>query len=395
MGHGHRLRSLKRRRQIAREERAISTASTARLRVGLIGANPDYGWSPRAHVPALKALPDLFELTAVCTAHAETAAASAERFEVPLSFHDHQKMVRHPDIDVVVVSVRVPKHHHITMDALEAGKHVYTEWPLAANAAEAQELTELARTKAVHTMVGLQARSSPGYLRLKELVEEGYVGQVLSCSMTQFGGGTGGTLQRSSDRRWQADRSQGANTLTIGFGHALDIFCYCLGDFTELSVLVSTQIPQWYETDTGQMVDVTSPDNVMVTGRLQGGAVASLHGASVPHYPSGLRLEVHGREGALIATQPQMAQVAPVRLMGAREGEGELQELPLPERLSWVPEEVPLGAPFNVAQAYSRFAEAIRTGHRTEPDFETALSLHKLLATVERASEEGRRQVLT
>ena len=45
-------------------------------------------------------------------------------------------MVRHPDVDVVVVCVRVPKHHCIAMDALEAGKHVYTEWPLAANVAQ-------------------------------------------------------------------------------------------------------------------------------------------------------------------------------------------------------------------------------------------------------------------
>jgi predicted dehydrogenase len=366
----------------------------SKLRVGLVGANADYGWSPRAHVPALKALSDSFALTAVCTAHPETAAASAERFEVPYSFSDHRDLLSHSEIDVVVVSVKVPIHHSIVMDSLQAGKHVYTEWPMAANVTDAEEMATLARNKGVQTMVGLQARSSPGYLYLKELIEEGFVGEVLSCTLKQFGGGTGGTLQRNSDRRWQADRRQGANTLTIQFGHVLDIFCHCLGSFAELSAQVSTQIPQWYEPDTGQMVEVDSPDNVMISGHLQNGAAASLHSAAVPHFPNGLHLEIHGRKGTIVVTQSQMAQFSPVHIKAAREGESQLLELTIPDKFYWVSRDIPPGPPFNVAQAYTRFAESILGNHPVEPNFDTGLNLHKLLAMIEKSSTEGQRIIL-
>ena len=105
-----------------------------KIRVGIIGANANYAWSMRAHLPAL---PE-YELTAVCTSNAETAAESAKAYCVKLPFHDYQEMVVHPDIDLVSVSVRVPLHHDMVMAALQAGKHVFCEWPLGANLDEAQ-----------------------------------------------------------------------------------------------------------------------------------------------------------------------------------------------------------------------------------------------------------------
>ena len=239
-------------------------------------------------------------MAAVCTAHPETAAASAEKFGARLAFHDYHEMVSHPDIDVVSVVVRVPQHRELTMAALEAGKHVYTEWPLGANLAEAQEMANLAQAKGVHTMVGLQARCSPVYLRMKELIDEGYVGEVLSCHLSQVGSG-GGT--RTSDRTWQRDKSLGANTLTISFGHVVDALCMCLGEFQEASAAVSTQVARWYETDTNRYVDVTSPDNILVSGRLTSGAAASVYVASTPYHGSGHRVEVYGSKGTLVVEQ--------------------------------------------------------------------------------------------
>ena len=353
------------------------------LRVGIIGANVSYGWGSRAHIPAILALPE-FELAAVCTAHPETAAASAEKFGARLAFHDYHEMVSHPNIDVVAVVVRVPQHRELTMAALEAGKHVYTEWPLGANLAEAQEMANLAQAKGVHTMVGLQARCSPVYLRMKELVDEGYVGEVLSCHLRQVGSG-GAT--RTSDRTWQRDSSLGANTLTIACGHSIDALCMCLGEFQEASAVVSTQVPRWYETDTNRYVDVTSPDNILISGRLTSGAVASVYVASTPYHGSGHRVEVYGSKGALVVEQGS-------RLLGGTSENATLQELPIPERLTWVPSTVPQGSPFNVAQMYRRFGDAIRSGRRAEPDFATAVVRHKLIDAIQRASDLGARQQL-
>ena len=100
--------------------------ATNTLRVGLIGANATVGWSPRSHIPALLGLPDV-ELAAICTAHEDTAKESARKFGVELAFHNHLDMLESAEIDAVGVSVRVPDHHRLTMAALEAGKHVYTE----------------------------------------------------------------------------------------------------------------------------------------------------------------------------------------------------------------------------------------------------------------------------
>ena len=234
-----------------------------KIRVGIIGANASRGRGSGAHVPALQALPE-YELTAVCTAHQETADEAAKQFGARLSFHDHRKMVEHPDIDLVAVAVRVPFHKQLTMDALNAGKHVYTEWPLGATLQEAQDMADLGRGKGVRTMVGLQGRACAAVLRIKELIEEGYVGEVLSCHMSGFGS-VG--LERTSDRMWSGERSSGVGALSIQFGHYIDALCLFVGEIREVSAVVSTQIPQWYFTDTGTTMDVTAPDNVMMSGK--------------------------------------------------------------------------------------------------------------------------------
>ena len=87
--------------------------------------------------------------------------------------------------------------------------------------------------------------------------------EVVSCRLSQFGSGM---LARTSDRTWQADAANGANTLTISFGHVFDSMCMCVGEFRELSAVVRTQVESWLETDTGRAVDVTSPDNVLIGG---------------------------------------------------------------------------------------------------------------------------------
>ena len=63
----------------------------------------------------------------------------------------------------------------------------------------------------------------------------------------------------------------------------------------------------------------------------------------------------------------------------------------MPEHLRWVPDGVPLGPPLNVAQMYARFAEAIRTGQSVEPDFDSAVKRHKLVESIQAASDQGRR----
>ena len=156
--------------------------TTEKIRVGIIGASMRSGWGRDAHIPALSALPE-FEITAVSTSRQETADETAKHFGIPHAFADPYKMAQHPDVDVVAICVRVPSHHQLGMAALSAGKHLYCEWPLAATTEQAQQMRDLAVRKGVHHMVGLQARGAREFNRVRDLVAEGYVGKVLSCTM--------------------------------------------------------------------------------------------------------------------------------------------------------------------------------------------------------------------
>jgi predicted dehydrogenase len=115
-------------------------------------------------VPALQGMPET-ELYAMGTAHAETAQAAADKFGVECAYGSDKAMNADQRVEAVVVAVRVPAHYGLSKNALEAGKHVFCEWPLGANTKEAEQLAALARTKNLRTMVGLQRRASPAYIR--------------------------------------------------------------------------------------------------------------------------------------------------------------------------------------------------------------------------------------
>jgi predicted dehydrogenase len=363
-------------------------AASDPLRVGLIGAAGR--WGPRAHIPALKRLPQI-DLYAVCTAHSDTAQAAAEKYGVERAYGDDQLMNANAQVEAVAVAVRVPKHYELTKNALAAGKHVYCEWPLGATLQETEELAKIAREMKVRTMVGLQRRASPAYLRMRELVQEGYVGKLLSVHMMQMGGGV---LTRTADRTWQRDAKLGANTLTITFGHSMDALCMVAGELTEVSAVVSTQVPQWLESDTGNYVDVTSPDNIMLSGRLENGGVVSAHVGVHPYHGSGYRFEIYGTEGTLaMIGGGEAGQEAKRMIMGGRKDDKSMQPLEVPERLKRVPEEVRgLSEGYDVGQMWMNFAEAIRTGKRIEPDFDSAVRRHRMLDAIQRASDTGQRQ---
>ena len=361
-----------------------------KIRLGLIGAGGGSTWASRAHFPALPHSPD-FELTAVCTTKPESAEAARKKHGAKFAFHDFRQMVASPEIDAVAVVVRVPSHYEPTKAALEAGKHVYTEWPLGRTTAEAIELATLAKAKGLQTAVGLQSRVSPPLMFMKDQIESGYVGEVLACRVTLM---RDGVLERTASRTWQRDITLGANTLTIANGHTIDALRFVAGNFANISCKITTQARQWFESDTQRWVDVTSPDNVLVNGQLANGAVASVHVAAIPWAGSGYRMEIYGREGSLVATGEDSPQLCEVRLFGAR-GDNTLKELEIPARFIHVQPGMPQVAPYNVGQMYCGFAHAIRTGESRHPTFDSAVDLHHFVDALRQASDTGREVNLT
>ena len=359
---------------------------TDKLRLGFVGANVNSTWASQSHFPALLASADV-EIAAVCTTRPESAEEARQAFGAKLAFHDFREMAASPDIDAIAVVVRVPSHYEPTKAAIEAGKHVYTEWPLGRNTAEAVELADLARQAGVQTAVGLQSRVSPALLYMRELIEADYVGEVLSCSLITM---RDGALARPTGRTWQRDASLGANTLTIANGHVIDALRFVAGDFARVSCMVSTQAKEWYETDTERYVEVTSPDNIRVSGQLKNGAAASVHVGAAPWAGSGYRMEIYGREGTLVATGSVSSQRGEMlRVQGAQRSH-QLQDLDIPDRFAFVPADFPQGDPYNVGQMYSLFTEAVRTGRNRLPNFDTAVDLHRFIDTIQEASATGR-----
>jgi len=356
-----------------------------KMRLGLIGASVRGTWSSRSHLPAVKASGDI-ELTAVCTTRADSAEAARQAYGARLAFDDWRKLVASPEIDAVAVVVRVPSHYQPAEAALQAGKHVYCEWPLGRTTAEAVELADLAAAKRLVTAVGLQARVNPALLYLKELVADGYIGDILAVHVMLM---RDGVLTRRSHRTWQRDAELGANTLTIANGHTIDAMRFVVGDFARLSAVVATQAKQWLDTGSNQWLDVTSPDNILTSGRLKSGAVASVHIGAIPYAGSGYRMEIYGRDGTLVVAGEDSPQLNEVTLTGAQKGDT-LAPIAVPERFRVTAPATPAGEALNVGQMYAMFARAAGGDKGGQPDFDTAVELHRLVDGIKQASDSGR-----
>ncbi len=322
----------------------------------------------------------------MCTTRADSAEAARQAYGARLAFDDYAKMIASPEIDAVAIVVRVPSHYAPTKAALEAGKHVYCEWPLGRTTAEAVELAALADARGLVTAVGLQARVNPAVMHMKELVAAGYLGEVMAVHVSLM---REGVLARPSNRTWQRDATLGANTLTIANGHTVDAMRFVVGDFARLSAVVATQAKQWLDTGTQTLLDVTAPDNVLISGRLLNGAVASVHIGAIPFAGSGYRMEIYGREGTLVAAGADSPQLGEIVLHGAERG-NTLAAIAVPARFTLAAPTTPSGEASNVGQMYTVFARAIRDGHGQQPNFATAVALHRLVDAIKEASDSAR-----
>jgi predicted dehydrogenase len=128
----------------------------------------------------------------------------------------------------VAVTVKVPYHLELATAALDAGKAVCCEWPLGNGLKEAETLAALAKKGAVLAVAGLQARSAPSVAYVRDLIDQGYVGEVLSTTLVGSGMGWGPTVEPFN--AYLNDKKNGATMLSIALGHAADALCYCLGE---------------------------------------------------------------------------------------------------------------------------------------------------------------------
>jgi predicted dehydrogenase len=363
-----------------------------RIRIGIIGANPDRGWAAQAHIPALTSLSDDFEITALSTSRRESADAAGKRFGVPLAFDNHEDLVNSHSVDVVAITVKVPYHLELATAALGAGKAVYCEWPLGNGLEEAETLAALAKEKGVLAVAGLQARSAPSVAYVHDLIQQGYVGEVLSTTLIGSGMGWGPTVE--SYNAYLNDKKNGATMLSIAVGHAADALCHCLGEARELSATMAARRNSFTIAGTGEREPMTADDQVAVSGVLESGAALSIHYRGGESRGTNLLWEINGTEGDLQLTAAGgQAQIFEMEVRGGNAPQSSLESLPVPEQYRWAPPQDP-GPSTNVAQAYARFARDYREGTHLCPTFDDAVTRHRMLDAIERAAATGQRQSL-
>ena len=368
----------------------VRQSGAKRIRVGIIGANPDRGWAAQAHIPALKSLLHDFEITALSTSRRESADAAGKSFGVRLAFDNHHDLVNSDAVDVVAVTVNVPYHLELTMAALEAGKAVYCEWPLGNGLNEAETLAALAKKKGVLAVAGLQARSAPSVAYVRDLITQGYVGEVLSTTLIGSGMGWGPTVEPYNE--YLNDKKNGATMLSIAVGHAADALCYCLGEVRELSATMAIRRKSFSLAGTDERKPMTTEDQVGVSGLLESGAAFSIHYRGGVSRGTNLLWEINGTEGDLQLTAAGgQAQIFEITVHGGKGAQFSLEVLPVAEQYQWSP---PQGPSTDVALAYARFARDYREGTHLCPTFDDAVKRHRMLNAIETAAATGQRQTL-
>jgi len=360
------------------------------LGVGIIGVSPVRGWAATAHIPALRALPN-YEIRALSAHTAESARTAGEVFGVRAVFWDHEQLVSQPDIDVVAVTVRAPLHRELVSAALAAGKAVYCEWPLGRDLDDARAMAALAAERGVRTVVGLQARQAPAVGSVQQLLSDGYVGEVLSTTMVGLSV-AGDVVGRPN--AYMLDEANGANVLTIAFGHSVDLLNHVLGEFADVSAVKDLRRPLITIEETGEQIVKTAPDQIAAIGTLTSGATASVHIREAVAGGTGFLWEINGTDGTLrITADEAQPQIFPLTVAGAQ-GRNEPAELAVPAALTrrWPALTGLAGAPAdNVGRAYAAFAADIDDGTHTVPDFADAVRRHKVIAAIERSAASGER----
>jgi predicted dehydrogenase len=339
-------------------------------------------------VPALRALPEDFEILGVANTTLASSQAAAQACGIPHAFGSVEELVGSPEVDLIAVTVKVPHHESIVNTAIDAGKHVYCEWPLGNGLEEARRMASRARERGVRGVVGTQALFAPEVQLLRALLAEGYVGDVLSATLV----GTGmnwGPVVRQPDA-YTYDRRHGATMLTIPVGHTLAALMSVLGPVAEVSAVTARRRDSAMNVDTGQAVSMTAEDQVLVCGILASGAPLSVHYRGGMAHGSGLCWEINGTEGDLrITGRGGHAQLVQLALSGGRGDAANLDPIGLPPSLALDAADGPRAG--NVRRLYAALARDLREGTSVAPSFDDAVRVHRVLAAIEQAAASGHR----
>ena len=366
----------------------------SKIGVGVIGASPlRPGWAVTAHLPALLALSE-YELRAVATSSEASAKAAGEAYGVP-AYADPAAMIARADIDLVVVTVKLAHHHTLVAAAIAAGKMVMCEWPLGVDFEQTADLAKQVALAGVGNLIGLQARLAPSIRYARDLVIQGYVGEVLGTTMVASG--IAWTSVSDSAHAYMFDATKNATLLSVPTMHALDALQFVVGDLADIRSASAVRRSAVRLADTNEEIRSTTPDHLAIAAVLESGAVASIFYRGGVSRGDNFRWEINGSKGDLVLTSPLgNLQVLAPTLLGGQDEDTSVAPLAIPPEYD-LASDAPEGPAANVARLYAAFAADLRNGTpgQTAPDFAHALRLHRTLDLISAAAASGIAQHLT
>lgn len=300
----------------------------ARIRVALIGlsAKAKTNWADKAHLPYLLSArgSSSYELVALLNSSTASAAEARKHYGLPESvrlYGDPEALAADPNIDLVVCNTRSDVHFPTTQPSLAAGKRVFVEWPLTESIEKSEELVAGIETQ--RSIIGLQCRVSPVIRKVKDLIDGGAIGAILSSNIQAHTT----ILPRDSlpdSLAYFADRKVGGNPMTIAYGHMIDYVHDVLGEFESFQSRMQIQRPNLdINSENGHKGSVVSdvPDLLTVHGQLKQGTRAIAKGATLvatlrlgtafPGSP-GMVWTINGEKGEVQITSPAGPYIQPI-----------------------------------------------------------------------------------
>lgn len=356
--------------------------------VGLTASPTSFAWLTNFHYPYLASSPQ-YEIIALLNSSIPAAEAAIKKFNLPPStkaYSSPQALADDPDVDLVYVGVKAPLHKEVLLPSLLNGKSAFVEWPLGATLEEGEEL-ERAAADGTRNFIGLQGRHSPVVVKIKEVVQSGVIGKVLSTSALGTVT-TGGGKPEPQEVKYSLSAGSGATMVDIHFAHFMEVFCHALGEVKTVTSLVATQRRTVDILDrTGAVVEKeapkTAPDQVIMLATLESGAVASLHmrGGSIPcgHF----RWLIHGEKGEIEVTGAAM--LVHINIPGlpykmcVSDADGKVLQQ------AEIKEDEP-GQPA-VTRLWKAYSQGQTDGYG---DFKHAVRRHRLIQAIYDSSTEGR-----
>jgi len=300
------------------------------VRVGVLGAGT---WARSAHLPGYRRDPRC-RIVAVADTEIDRAREAAREFDIPLATADPRELLTRDDIDLIDVCTPNHTHFELAWAALEAGKHVLCEKPVAYDFRDTMRARDLARRKGLKTKVGLTFRYSPAMRYMRELVAGGFIGTPFIFNGYEQNSQWLDPQTPLRQVNPDADQSVLQVSSLEGYGAPIiDLAHVFVG--ADLSQVVGTMrnfIPERMVRATNRMMRMNIDDGDIFLGEFANGALCSIQTSfvTIGNYP-GIEARVYGSKGALICRMVEEEGVAET-LRAATPDQVEFRELEIPAR---------------------------------------------------------------